>query len=257
MDDFRTALSEELSELSAPPLAGLIEAATRDGRRVRRRRTVAAAVGSVTALAAAVALLGGPVGPLRQPAAGPAVQSAAAEPPVGPPSPSASAHTVPTTSRALLAAVVQALPGTTWKGSDYAVSGPEQDVSAMLNVTEGTGTGVVRVTLLAGKDSGCTQGGARFCTFDSRGQLTSVDYLTAPCPQTVVVTVRRADATRAQVLFGNCRIGENAYYFPPGANALTAQQAVELAGGPALSLHSDSRTVEAAEQQYRRAAPLR
>ncbi|MFG2820307.1 hypothetical protein ACGFX4_12850 [Kitasatospora sp. NPDC048365] len=253
MDDFRTALSEELSELSAPPLAGLVEAAARDGRRVRRRRTVAAAVGSVTAVAAAIALLGGVVGPLRQPAAGPAVQSAAGEPP----SPSVTAQTVPTTPRALLAAVVQALPGTTWTGSDYSVSGPEHEVSAMLNMTEGTGTGVVRVTLLDGKGPGCKQDDVRFCTVDSRNQLTSVDYLQAPCPQTVVVTVLRADATRAQVLFGNCRIGENAYYFPPGVNALTVQQAAELAGGPTLSLHSDRRAVEAAEQQYGQAAPLR
>ncbi len=94
MNEFRSALSDELSELEPPPLGDLVGTAVRKGRRTRRLRTAAAVAGPAVAVAAIATLLavtlGGPGGPKS---VGPAAHAGGAD---AAPTPAGGAAPVPT-----------------------------------------------------------------------------------------------------------------------------------------------------------------
>ncbi|TQF03126.1 hypothetical protein E6W39_13775 [Kitasatospora acidiphila] len=180
-DEFSSALSEELSGLSEPPIGDLVGQAARRGRRIRRFRAAGATV-AVAAVATVAALLtgslGGPghsdaqqVGVAAAPSSGapssarpsasttpsnsaPPTAAPSASSPTSPPSSSASASgsggsLVQTTTASLLAAVVKALPaGMT---TDHYQADPPQppvtlDPSVFLYLHSGGETGRIGVS---------------------------------------------------------------------------------------------------------------
>ncbi|MFJ1707231.1 hypothetical protein [Kitasatospora sp. NPDC088346] len=286
IEDFRDSLNEELSGLAEPPLGDLVVTAVQRGRgRVRRNRVVAAAAGSVVAVAAVTALLLGPPGAGRAhtpaiavggpatgrastpatgrasiPATGPestpvtgtpthrptvAIGGATAES-AGPP--------VNVTPSALLAAVVDALPA--GKTGNYAVSGGVLGVQVYLET--GRGVGLVRVFVstepadLADCDSSPKPGpgGRLACFVDRRGQTTAVvTGLEGNCLATTSVLSVREDGTTVHVVVGTC-LAWNGSTNPPAPPALTVDQAVELAGDPSIGAWMDPDFVQTAAKRF-------
>ncbi|MDH6126073.1 hypothetical protein [Kitasatospora sp. GP82] len=282
MDDFREVLSEELSSLGAQPpaLGDLVGEATRAGRRVRRVRMWAAVGGSAVAMAAVGVLLsvlvtGGVKGGGGVAAAGPASSSPAlsASPSGGVPSgssASASSSAAPSsgatvtrtappapppgkagggkvraTAAGLLEEVLQLLPaGST---SNYAGdSGAVPLVQTYL--TTAAGTGMIRLSVFSEQvPMDCA--GAAECLTDPYGHKARVDHEAGNCVQDTVVQVDHGDGTSVQVDIGTC-LDYTDSHNAPGVQALTVQQAVAIAGNPALGPLMDSATVQAGEGRF-------
>lgn len=231
MKDFGKDLDEELSSLDAPPLGDLVGEAVRQGRRVRRRRAVGAVVGSALAVAGTALLLGGPLRP-HSGGAGPSAVVAADVP-----SPSPVVRQ-PVTGAALLAAVAGVVPDGLRTGGYAAqtdgVNGA-QVTGAQVYLTGPAGTGMIRVFVTSGEsEASCFT--TESCRRDDRGQQVVVDHMKGNCVQDVVVTSRHHDGTVVQVNVATCLAWTEAEGNKPTAPALTEQQAIALAGDPALSV---------------------
>ncbi|MFE0459107.1 hypothetical protein ACFW1A_07565 [Kitasatospora sp. NPDC058965] len=250
MKDFRSDLSEELASQDPPPLGGLVPAAIRGGRRTRRIRRAGGLTGSMAALTAAGLLLGGPLStadrstvPAAAAAALSAGPSAAGPSPAGPsPASSPGARsagapapgTVPTSPEALLAALLHALPtgGTTGTYAGEASSGPDWTVAQTYRTTA-AGTGMIRVFLhTADPDRAC--GPSDGCFRDRRGQAVRVEHVPGNCIEDTVVLVTHPDGTEVQLDLSTCLAWDGRANLP-GVRALTEDQAVEVAGDPAIS----------------------
>lgn len=161
-EDLRALLRADLGSERPPPLGDIVDAAIREGRRIRRTRRIRTFAASLFAVAAAVSAFvlvgdGGIAGRRSQPveAAGPA--SPQSVPPVPPaPTPTAEARTLTIRSgtdgaggsreKATPAAMLQLLtqvlpPGRT---GDFAVA-PEDDLQVQLTLDDGDGPSLVRV----------------------------------------------------------------------------------------------------------------
>ncbi|MFI5528297.1 hypothetical protein ACIA8O_07005 [Kitasatospora sp. NPDC051853] len=231
MKDFRRDLDEELSSLEAPPVGDLVGQALRQGRRVRRRRTLGAVAGSALAVAGVALLLGGPLRPHVGGAAATEVVAAAT------PSP-APVVRQPTTGAALLSAVAALAPEGMRTGGYAAqtdgVDGAE-GTGAQVYLTGPSGTGMIRVFIGTTEPVvSCFR--TETCRRDDRGQQVTVDHMESNCVQDVVVTSRHHDGTVVQVSMGTCLAWTPGQGNPTGVLALTEQQAVALAGDPALSV---------------------
>ncbi|MFH8387371.1 hypothetical protein ACH4E7_41800 [Kitasatospora sp. NPDC018058] len=280
MDDFRTALSDELSGLAAPPLGDLVAAATRQGRRVRRKRAVAAAaavVAVVTALLCGVPGTGRAqlqaVAPDREgsvPSAGARAPGTAASPAPAP-APGTAAPTttataaptgrlVTTTGPALLAVLLKTLPPTE-KASHFAADSGEYP-KAEADLTDDRGTGRITVSLSpeAGNPCDASAGSVNApgrCFRDGHGQQVRISYgqVEGPCTQYVMVTVTHPDGTAVHISMPDC-LAKKGGTHPPGTIALTEDQAVAIAGDPAFSLRMDSGFVQAAADQFHALPPI-
>ncbi|MDH6577397.1 hypothetical protein [Kitasatospora sp. MAP5-34] len=264
MKDLRTGLSEELSALDPPPLGDLVGTAVRQGRRVRRIRTLATVGGSAMAVAAIATLLavtlGGPAGgqrPTRLGAAAapaapttrvPAASSTPASTPSAPaPTVTAAEASVRTTGPALLAALLKALPRTETFDHFAATSG--ESPAAQTFLTDGRGTGMLRVFLGTATD----QVPCRLpdeCFTDSRGQQVRVSHLADNCVESTYVSVEHPDGTAVTLLVSTC-LSWNGRQNQPGIAALTVEQAVAIAGDPSISNQMAAGFVQQANDRYR------
>ncbi|MGK4585915.1 hypothetical protein [Kitasatospora sp. HPMI-4] len=255
MNEFRSTLSEELSDSDPPPLGDLVGAAIRHGRRARRIRTVGAVAGSAVALTAVAALVGGLPGTTATPTGpGAATASKGSAPAGAPPA------TVPATPAALLQAALNALPQGT-KTEHYAGNpvdtADNQNPSAEFYVRTEKGLGMVRVLLFDGTGDrrGCDTSTDRpgdqrtdQCFTNARGEDV---YLSHPGNgvQDTSVVVLHSDGTGVQVSLGS-RLEWNGATNPQGVTPLTDDQAVALAGDPALSLTMAPDFVTAANTHF-------
>ncbi|MFD7639677.1 hypothetical protein ACFV4P_03400 [Kitasatospora sp. NPDC059795] len=245
MKDFRLDLSDELSELTPPPLGDVVAEATRKGRRARRVRTVGQVAGSALAMAAVVALAGsqlhgtGGGNGLVGPAAGGAPAPIVSAGPSSTPSPTPSGALVRVSGTAVLATVLDSLPAGL-ETSGYAANNATEahgkyaaDVPvAQVNVKTPAGLGMMRVFVgSASPDAKCTTFDG--CRRDKYGQQVRVTHIDDNCIQNTVVTVRHADGTAVTVQMATCLAREGRTN-PPGVLPLTEEAAAELAGNPAF-----------------------
>ncbi|MFF7634352.1 hypothetical protein ACFZB9_14545 [Kitasatospora sp. NPDC008050] len=247
-DEFRFTLSTELAALTPPPLGDLVAQATHRGRRARRRRTIAAVAGSVTAVAGIAALLAGTMagsGPGRP------VQNQVAAAPSSPQpdtSPSTGDTTlVPADGPALLAAALNALPIGGDSSGYYASSGAN-DLTTRFNLTTRQGSGLVQVSLSSGSLN-CTSTG-RTCGTSPDGERYQITN-GGNCIESVLVKVQRQDNLLVTVQLGTClswdpQQGTN----PPGIQVLTEEQAIAMAQAPGLSTKMPAGFVQAADAKY-------
>ncbi|WP_441248059.1 hypothetical protein [Kitasatospora sp. McL0602] len=266
IDEFRSVLDDELSLLSQPPLGDLVGTAARRGRRVRHFRMAAGAAASVAALSLVTALVTGsgnsptqpePLGVAAAPSAAAGATSGASQAPAdrAPAVASASAGAqVDTTSAALLAAVLDALPGQPKTDHYGVVSGTRPGAQAYLNSSRGTGMLRVFLAGKSGKPLSCDPQPlpgklVPVCSTDARGQQVVVVTIPDNCVENVSVEVRHTDGTIVQAVLSSC-LEWDGRTNPPGVRPLTTEQAIALAGDPSISTRMDSDYVQAAAQRF-------
>ncbi|MDH6117186.1 hypothetical protein [Kitasatospora sp. GAS204B] len=287
-DEFHHALDTELAALNGPPLGDVVTLATQRGRRQRRRRTVGAVTGSVTAVAVAASVLvgvlgSGPAHRAELSAAAAGTPSASATPSAAgtpsssatpsapgapsvvtasptPGAPSASAATssgvlVPDSPAGLLDAVLHALPSGLSTDNYSAKLGGSQSPSpyVSLNVHTAQGTAQLEVAAFKSQYSFCQPGdwpaGYSYrCSTTPSGEQFEVVSNPAACFQHSIIVLRRHDGVDVTVWMPNCTGA--AGITSPAVAPLTQEQALALAGTPAINYLMPASFVQAADAKY-------
>ncbi|MBB4925804.1 hypothetical protein [Kitasatospora kifunensis] len=261
-DEFRFTLSAELAALTPPPLGDLVAVAAQRGRRTRRRRTVFAVAGSVTAVVGIAALL---AGPLAGGGPGNALHervAAAADP--APPStsptdiPSSGGNSgsnstdgppVPTDGPALLAASLNALPIGGLAGN-YATNDNSLSLGVRFNLTSAPDTGMITIMISKAKGALHCSGGFS-CPTNAGGLPYSVIRQPGNSVEAMLVTVQHPDNTLVSIEVSTAKAWDPVTQTnPPARAALTLEQAVALGSNPALSTQMAADFVQAADAKY-------
>ncbi|MGF1427507.1 hypothetical protein [Kitasatospora sp. LaBMicrA B282] len=161
--------------------------------------------------------------------------------------PANSGPMVPVTAPALLAAVVQALPA--GLRADHFEVGPASATdpypSVFAQVHTPAGTGQIGVSMYP-SNGPLTCSDAGTCHTDSAGEPVQVQHEAGNCIQNTVVTVQRHEGFTLQVQISSCLFAGNV----PAVSALTQDQAVALAGDPAITTRMPASFVRAAGARY-------
>ncbi|MGF1426969.1 hypothetical protein [Kitasatospora sp. LaBMicrA B282] len=160
------------------------------------------------------------------------------------PTPSAGG-TVPTTPDGLVAEVVAALPGRPATGP-YAAVGRDANgqASAQVYLNDSRGTSMVRVFLTSGALD-CSSG----CGTDGRGQPYQVSHESGNCIQSTVVTTQHPDGSLVTVQLSTC-LAWNGSQNPASFEALSQDQAVQLAGDPSIGILEPAAQAARAGTEY-------
>jgi len=265
-EDLRALLRADLSEERPPPLGDLVDAAIRDGRRIRRRRRISTITASLLALAAAVTafvLVGdGGVAGGRQDLLGAAGDGSPQTVPPVPPVPkiTGEARTLTirsgmadaggsqrkATSAAMLHLLTELLPP--GRTSHFGVA-PGDDLQVRLYLDEGAGPGLVKVAV--GKEA---PNGAE----PPRGATASVTIRHMPdnCLQSLAVDAAWPDGTLVQVDVATCldRAGDSPTRSDDRAETtplvLTVDEAVRVAADPRWGVTMDAALVSQGAREF-------
>ncbi|MGC9670611.1 hypothetical protein ACNTMW_29205 [Planosporangium sp. 12N6] len=265
-------LDEELARQQPPPLAGLIEDSIRQGRRIRRVRTVGRAGATVMAVLV-VAVAGWRLSPQvlgptadRPPTIASASPSAAPSPgnrtppspgnrTPGPGSPATSPPTVPSPNGAVdrapatPAALMALLTGLLPSGTTSHLSGSTQgDISVQLYLDDGRGPGMLRVAVRSGSLSAgqCTPAACRQLPDGGRAVVTRhADN----CVQSLLVDVDRGAGSVVEVQVSSC-LAWDGTATPAGRMALTEEQAIAVASDPRWGTEMDAALVQAGQRDF-------
>jgi hypothetical protein len=239
-EQFRRMVDEELSGVQPPSVAGLIDRAVRDGRRLRTLRTLRTGVaGGVAAVAVATALTVG----IGVSGNGPRDGASVSTSPVAP-------------ARATPAALLQLLTSLLPPGRTAGFAGHRDPgrVVAQLILDSGHGRGTVRVTVASQPTSPCVPFGPTPGAPDSgdtSGPVTpgapSSMPVTAPCATAAVgtypfengrncasrrgVDVLRADGVLVSLAVGDCPLPDGTGD-QPGVLVLSAGELATIAADP-------------------------
>jgi hypothetical protein len=239
-EQFRRMVDEELSGAQPPSVAGLIERAVRDGRRLRRQRAVRTGVaGGVAAVALATALTVGIGVAGNGPPDGASVST----------SPVAPARATPA---ALLELMTSLLPP--GRMADFAGHSDPGQIVAQLTLDTGNGPGTVRVTVEPRTTSPCVPFGPTPGAADpgdtsgpvTPGTVPSSPAIPLPCATVAVGThtfdsgrncasrrgadVLRPDGVSVTVVVGDCPAVGNGT--KPGVLVLSTEQLARIAADP-------------------------
>ncbi|GAA2784536.1 hypothetical protein GCM10010441_06850 [Kitasatospora paracochleata] len=254
MKDFRSELSDELTALNPPPLGDIVGSAMRSGRRTRRGRAIGAVTGSVVALTGIAVLLGGPLGVAGRTPNQVGVAAATASSPVAlaaGANPTPTAGLVPTTGAALLSSLLRVLPQDAqtsgYAGETAWVAGSNETV-AQVYLTTPAGTGMIRV-FLGSANPAMPCSAENSCVRDQRGQQVRVIHHKDNCIQNTVVSVLHADGTEVMLDMASC-LAWDGKGNKPGILALTEEQAIAVAGDPAIGKLMTQAAGEAAAAQF-------
>jgi hypothetical protein len=256
-EDLRALLRADLSAERPPPLGDIVDAAIRDGRRIRRTRKIrtisAGLLAVIVALAAFVLVGDGGVAGRRDAALEAAGGSSPQTVPPVPPAPMApvEARTLTirsgtdragqmrekATSAAMLHLLTQLLPP--GRTSHFAVA-PEDDLQVQLYLDGGDGPGLVRVEVDKNEPKGAEP---------PRGATTSVTITHMPdnCLESMVVDAAWPDGTVVQVEVPTCLDGPQ---LPPAPPALTVEEAVRVAADPRWGVTMDRGLVAVGAQEF-------
>ncbi|MFI5892118.1 hypothetical protein ACIA5D_18625 [Actinoplanes sp. NPDC051513] len=235
-----------------------MDAAIRDGRRIRRTRRIRAFSAGLLAIAAAVTAFvlvgdGGVAGRRDVPIEAAGRSTPQTVPPV-PPAPMASieARTFSirsgsdragqmrekATSAAMLHLLTQLLPP--GRTSHFAVA-PEDDLQVQLYLDGGSGPGVVRVEV----DKSAPEKGAE----PPRGATARVTIRHMPdnCLESMVVDAAWPDGTVVQVEVPSCLDGPQ---LPPAPPALTVDEAVRVAADPRWGVTMDTALITVGASEF-------
>lgn len=230
-EELRSLLRDELGAERPPPLGDLVGAAVRDGRRIRRRRRLAA-LGCGTAVAGVMAVavaLGGPYGA----APGPQPVPAASRVPDASPSPAGGAR-VPATPEAMLVLLRDLVPP--GRSGDFAKGGGK-DLRVQMSLDRGDGPGLIRVSV-AGYPS---------VTGTGRPEVT-VQEMPDTCTQSVVVRADWPGGLTVQADLSTCRPSGSGS--TPSPLALTGEEATAVVSDPRWGAAMDPALVRAGEQEF-------
>ena len=280
-EELRGLLRDELAAQRPPPLGDLVAVALRDGRRIRRRRRLAAFGGgtAVAGVLAATMALGGPFGPATRsgpagagddrivatarPTAsrdGPAVDrieatvrptvprpgGAAHLPPPGPPAglPPRLPNPEPEQVRATPEAMLALLEELLPAGrtSAPAKTGP-RDLHVQLYLDRGKGPGMIRVSV-----SGDPRSGPRTGT-----PAVTVDSPPDNCTQSTVARARWPDGLTVQADLATC-LAWDGRRNPPAPQALSKDEASAIVADPRWGTTMDARLVRAGAERFPRVA---
>jgi hypothetical protein len=256
-EDLRALLRADLSAERPPPLGDMVNAAIRDGRRIRRTRRIWALGAGLLAAAAAVTIVvlvgdGGVAGRRSGP---PAAAGGSSPPtvPLRPPAPTASVEArtfslrsgtdragqtrEKATSAAMLHLLTQLLPP--GRTSHFAVA-PEDDLQVQVYLDDGAGPGLVRVEVDKTEPKGAEP---------PRGATASVTITHMPdnCRGSMVVDATWPDGTVVQVEVPTC---PDRPELPPAPPALTAEEAVRVAADPRWGVTMDRGLVAVGAREF-------
>jgi hypothetical protein len=256
-EDLRALLRADLGAERPPPIGDIVNAAIRDGRRIRRTRRIRTLAAGLLAVAAAVAAFvlvgdGGVAGGRSatvQAAGGSSPQTVPPEPPA--PTASVEARTFSlrsgteragqkrekATSAAMLHLLTQLLPP--GRTSHFAVA-REDDLQVRLYLDGGAGPGPVRVEV----DKSAPKGGE-----PPRGGTARVTITHVPdnCLESLVVDAAWPDGTVVEVAVPTCLDSPRLRPAPP---ALTPDEAVRVAADPRWGVTMDRQLVVVGAQEF-------
>jgi hypothetical protein len=250
-DSFHARLARELDDQPEPPLGDLITGALRQGKRLRlvRRVKIAASTVAVAGLVTAGVIVGGQAlagstGHVLPAASGGTNLTIAptSEPPIEQPAGPKS----PATPAAIVYRLTQLLPAGTTSGYGRASDG---ELFGQIYLDRGHGPGMVRLTISAdGQDD---QGGCAptpKCTTPRNGTVT-VTRIPDNCIQSLLVSVAHANGVVVEVLVSTC-LAWNGKTNPPGPEALTEQEAEQIAADPSWGTSMSSSLVATAARDF-------
>jgi len=272
-EELRGLLRDELAAQRPPPLGDLVAVALRDGRRIRRRRRLAALGGgtAVAGVLAATVALGGQFGPVSRavPAgadddriaatarptvsrAGPVGATddagdrivATARPTVpragDAPHPPPLGEQVRATPEAMLVLLEGLLPA--GRTSAAAKTGP-RDLHVQLYLDRGKGPGMIRVSVSGDPRSG-PRTGTPAVTVDSRPDN---------CIQSTVARARWPDGLTVQADLATC-LAWDGRRNPPAPPALSKDEARAVVADPRWGTTMDAGLVRAGAERFPRVA---
>jgi hypothetical protein len=254
-EDLRALLRADLSAERPPPLGDVVDAAIREGRRMRRNRRIAALGAAFALVAGGAVLVGdGEIAARTEPVAAPP-QSVPITPAAAPTA-LAQARTLTihsgtvrvdglqtkATSAAMLHLLTLLLPP--GRTSHYAVA-PDDDLRVQLYLDEGNGPALVRVEL--GKITPYGEETPRDGTVTVK-----IQHMPDNCAQSTMVDARRADGLTVHVEVADCLPPER----KPTGQALTTDQAVRIATDPRWGLSMDAGLVATGRQRFARTPAL-
>lgn len=255
-EELRGLLRDELAAQRPPPLGDLVAVALRDGRRIRRRRRLAAFGGgtAVAGVLAATMALGGPFGPATrsEPAADDrTVAGATPTPPrpgdaghFPPPARPGAAAPGPEQVRATPEAMLVLLEGLLPAGrtSAPAKAGP-RDLRVQLYLDRGNGPGMIRVSV-----SGDPRSGPRTGT-----PAVTVDSQPDNCMQSTVARARWPDGLTVQAELATC-LARDGRRNPPTLPALSKDEARVVVADPRWGTTMEAGLVRAGAERFPRVA---
>jgi hypothetical protein len=279
-DELRVRMHQELADRPRPAFDGVVEAAMSAGRRSRRNRRAVSGLGTTAVVGIAVAVVvassqaapgrttavaspgaGGTTPVAATTTAAPTTTAAVAKPaPVAavktaPPGPAVTPATytaapppgVRATTGGMLALLTSQLPAG-WTSSSY---GAADDSSLMVeaNLTNASGTGMVRIALF--KDMVSTLGcGVTFvCHTEANGDVVEVSHLADNCIESTSVSVIHTDGSGVEFNIASC-LEWNGTANVASPQVLTEAEAIALGSDPRWDLSMDPSLVAKGAQDF-------
>jgi hypothetical protein len=250
-DEIRRLLAEELAQQAPPPMGDLVAASVRQGRRMRRTRSLWTAGGAgglaLACLVAGVFLVTGgsprgtagtnlgfaaPAHPSASPAGthtGPETTHSAPLAPASPAHGSTDDPKVKATTQGMLELLSHLLPKGTRSTPAQASDG---SLFVGLNLDRGHGVGMVRLSVVSGHPvdgTHCPSGST--CRTLPDGNFAEMIDLPENCIERHVVFLRRKDGIIVAIQMSSC-LSWNGTTNPPSQVVLSDEEAIAIAADP-------------------------